>query len=676
MSDQVEAIAQVIGVRRVGRSRKLTWFGEPLVDLDESEAVEHLAALLYSSAYTRGQPVPYEPREEQTDPTWRDLPFDDRLQARWSGWTRTSSGHLQRDGEPRLVDPAATAGPVEPSVAPVSDEVMPGWVVIRHGDICRPGRTVRVYANTEAGAIRASVNALVDELLGVDLPQFTMKFLMSTAHADRADSTVIYVPEQDRLIERLAAVLTPTLAGASIPMFTYRLGPGVGLAHCRPDGESFGMVRCRQVAAAIVNQRRRNQLPVRVPFDRRAPWDDPRERALRRPSVGTVDLPRRSVGDPVAAVQALARRLDDEALSAGGLATWLVHDDLQRRWLATGADVYTGSAGPLLVLVHADRLAGDEKYLPLARAAARGMLARQHEIASRRGFHSGPAGTSAVLAEVALLSGDDELDSLARRSLVESARIARASRGWDILAGVAGTVVGLSAAGSILRVPVSEPVQELILELVASAEDDPRRGFARWRSPNGRRRPALAGLAHGGSGAALALGIASRSDDWTGLVVRSVAFEDECRADDRGWIDFRVPGFAPVALAWCHGAAGIGVASAALGLRHAVPFRQRASIAACRLRQSLEADDIDGGLCHGRAGRALALAVIGGVVGDTTARGDATAAFERLPLAPGPLDPTLMNGEPGIVLGALAVNGLAPPPLAFVLDVALHTGGD
>lgn len=68
-----------------------------------------------------------------------------------------------------------------------------------------------------------------------------MKFLASTAHDERTDSTVIYVPEQERLIERLAAVLAPALVGGATPMFTSALGPDLALAPCRPDGESFGL---------------------------------------------------------------------------------------------------------------------------------------------------------------------------------------------------------------------------------------------------------------------------------------------------------------------------------------------------------------------------------------------------------------------------------------------------
>ena len=676
----LDAIVGAVGVRRRGDTRHLTWIGQSIIGLDEPQATEALADVLYASAYVFGAPTPLEPPGDRgIDPGWSFIRVDDRMTATWGGWTATGRGTVEAPGMPTIrLEPTgsrARGSPVAIPMASISTDLLPGWCLVHHGDVRFGAGTVRLYANTQPHAAQALVPGLTTLLLDAGFEHVSAKFLLGREHGDRADSTVVYLPvvPDAELLDRLVALLGPAIAGGATPMFTRRLLPGIALAHSPEGGASFGQLRCRQVSSALAAHLRADRRdPLVFPFDEARPWDGLAGGLLDYlgppTPPATIDP---DVTDPERALHALADQLARSAITVDRRATWLVRDSRSGRLVAAGAALYEGAAGPLAVLAHACHLSGSSCHLPLLRAAAQAMLDRQDEI-PLDGFHSGQAGTAAALAEVADLVQDQHVTEIAHESLDRARRPRGLSRDWDLLAGTAGTILGISAAAGLLGVDVAKNIEDWAGCLVVRGEDDPGSGGIRWRSQIGRRRPTLAGLAHGGSGAALALAVASTPErDFAPVVARSVDFEDTCRSSVDGWTDQRNPAAKGAAVAWCHGAGGIGLASAALNLRWPGTFRARTQLAAERLAASLSGPIHDRGLCHGRSGRALALAVVADHLGDNALGSKARMDLAAMGESAGNLDVGLMNGESGVVLARLVGAGLARPPIAFVGDLRM-----
>lgn len=676
----LDAVIDAVGTRRTGQARRLTWIGESIVDLDDPNAAEVLADVLYASAYISGAPTPLKPAEDRgVDPGWASIQVDRRMAATWGGWTITGRDTLQAPEMPTIrLEPQGSrtlGATVAIPIPAVSTNLIPGWCFVHHGDVRLGAGTVRLYANTRPEAAQALVTELTTVLLDAGLPHVSAKFLVGREHADRADSTVVYLPTvpAPRLLERLVAVFTPAIANEATPLFTRRLLPGIALAGSPKDGTSFGQLRCKQVSSALVAHIRAGRRDTLVvPFDPARPWNEPANGRLDdvaaplRPS-----KPSAAAADPETALHELADELARSAITVDGRATWLVRDQRSGRLVSAGAAIYDGAAGPLAVLAQARRLSDNNRHLVLLRAAARAMLDRQHEI-PLDGFHSGQAGTAAALAEAADLAQDDQLTQLALKSLAQARQPRPSTREWDLLAGTAGTILGVSAAAGLLGVDVSEDVQHWAECLLARGENDARTGGIRWRSRIGRCRPTLAGLAHGGSGAALALAVASTPEhEFAEVVARSANFEDIRRSSADGWTDHRNPTAKRVAVAWCHGAGGIGLASAALDLHWPGAFKARTQLAAERLAASMFGPTHDRGLCHGRSGRALALAVVADHLGDNALSARACSDLVAMGKAPEGVDLGMMNGETGVAIARLAGAGLARPPIAFLVDLRL-----
>jgi type 2 lantibiotic biosynthesis protein LanM len=136
----------------------------------------------------------------------------------------------------------------------------------------------------------------------------------------------------------------------------------------------------------------------------------------------------------------------------------------------------------------------------------------------------------------------------------------------DLLSGLAGAVVGLlrlaeaTSDGRWLSLAA-----ETGDRLVASALLDG--GHARWPSP---RWPAgLGGFAHGATGIGWALARLSQATgraDFAAMAEAAFTFEESLWDPDEGsWRDLREE--SGVAMAWCHGATGIGLVAADLMVR-------------------------------------------------------------------------------------------------------------
>lgn len=650
----LEELLAPLRVRSVRGTRTITWFGTPVTDLDDPAAPANLASVLYSSAYVLGGPAPRATRfESAPDERWPHVRVDPRMDAVWGGWTVTTADRLEQAGQPAITMRSEPGASVALPLPPTSESAIPGWLLVRHGDVAASRDTYRIYLNTDPDLLLPRIERLTAVLVE-RVGGFSAKFLTSYQHLVRADSTVIYLPALPtrQLVEAVVGAVGGAIVPGAVPMFTHQVAPGVAIAPSPADGRSFGEEITLRIAEAVVASRRAGRSPVIAD--------------LRLPAWPVIDphraggASRRPPSDPRDGVLAFTDRLARDALTGDGMASWLIRSP-DGRHRSMGPEVYAGAAGPLLALAHAVPLAGPGTR-ELMRSVGRTMLARQDELPAA-GFHSGRAGVAAALAEAAWLTDDDQLREFATRSLRKSLASPSTGREWDVLGGVAGTLLATHAAGALLGVDVGDHVRGLATRLVDAARPDLRSGGLRWPSRIGGRIRSLAGLAHGGTGAALALSVASGYGAGTlELVRRTIAFEDNARMDERGWLDFRADRDRPHFVAWCHGAAGIGLGT--IGIAAHLPgdaaIEARIGRAAEWTAQHLGEGVRDDNLCHGWGGTALALTMM------CTALGRPAPDLGRIPESHAH-DLGLMTGEPGRWIARLALAGHAPAPLAFVL---------
>ncbi|EWT03682.1 hypothetical protein N865_08800 [Intrasporangium oryzae NRRL B-24470] len=315
---------------------------------------------------------------------------------------------------------------------------------------------------------------------------------------------------------------------------------------------------------------------------------------------------------------------DIDPRSAPDLSTppMLVHGPLDDGLL-------TGRAGIAVALSAASRLPGAPPEwgglaVRTAAAALRGPaadLSSHVHPGSGIGWESGALGIARAAAVVAEAHGDPalagssrRLGGLAVRRVVD--RPDELPRFADLMGGLAGVLAG------VLSAPLDRPDESARADAVTLLVD--RIAALALDGPIGRRWPmagsdqSVVGLAHGGSGIALALtaaaaSVPSASTYAAGLASEAMLWEESLHdAGAGGWPDLRLAEPVP-GLAWCHGAPGVGV-SAALrepllsatdrGSREAaaaqVAFGRARAASAAHRPTGLQ--PFDGSICHGLAG--------------------------------------------------------------------------
>lgn len=290
------------------------------------------------------------------------------------------------------------------------------------------------------------------------------------------------------------------------------------------------------------------------------------------------------------------------------------------RFRSMGGDVYEGSAGIARFLAMAARLSGDAQL----KATAIGAL--RHALAHVEGWSlfSGGMGIGLVALEVAELL-DEPAFATRGTQLIETASLdcSAPASPHDLLAGVAGIVVGLAAArsydidgGWIDR--AFDLGRKLIREAVPSGPAGRDGEALSWPlMPGATER--LCGLAHGAAGIAYAFEtlarLAPQEAGWRTAARRARAFERAHYSPEAGsFADLRAP--EPGARSampsyphmWCHGS--IGIAAERLGALDDPLARADAVGALAGARQYAErllagpagpgaGDAVNGSLCHG-----------------------------------------------------------------------------
>ncbi len=284
------------------------------------------------------------------------------------------------------------------------------------------------------------------------------------------------------------------------------------------------------------------------------------------------------------------------------------------------ADLYNGLTGVALFFAHLAQLAPAAEKKTAFHDLAQSALATTRLIQGAKAFawssiglSNGLGGWLYVQAHLARLWRDDDWLT----SVADDVRAVRAlldeDRGFDLLAGAAGAIVGLLAIHE--AAPEIDDVLSVATacgdHLVAHAHERPECGIA-WPAVDGSSQP-LTGFAHGTAGFAWALArlaAATGEARFTEAAHNALRYERAFFDPAVGsWPDLRQQrsenGERSYFYAWCHGAPGIGLSR--LGLldlldESADQDTLRAEVQAAVRATLVHGFGMNHGLCHGDLG--------------------------------------------------------------------------
>jgi lantibiotic modifying enzyme len=375
---------------------------------------------------------------------------------------------------------------------------------------------------------------------------------------------------------------------------------------------------------------------------------------------------------------------------------------------ALGPALYAGTAGIALFLAELFARTDLDEAGATARGAIRHSLARAGDIAPplRRAFYSGLVGIAYAAAQVGARTDDPRMVTEGIQLARQAVEAQEEHNLLDVIGGNAGAV------GPLLRLATQTDSERLRAAAVSLAEElatDATRSEATWCWENDRAcgpgmgPTSLCGLAHGASGMGLALieaGVHSGRDDLVEGGLAAFRYEDRLYdAESENWPDLRElegNGNGQAAtqrksfmVAWCHGAAGIGLArlrayellpERRAELRPGVERAVRSTAAQLRALPR----EIDATPCHGRAGLAETLVYATEVLDDPTYADHVETMWKQLlrarkadtpwpcGVASGTNNPSLMLGYAGIGYALLRADDSAATSSALIVAGSNH----
>lgn len=324
--------------------------------------------------------------------------------------------------------------------------------------------------------------------------------------------------------------------------------------------------------------------------------------------------------DVLQAAAAIGDEICEGAVWHGDRCTWVAPaiQEIPRErprliFAPLGPTLYDGTAGIALFLAELWTMSGRQEHRRTALGAIRHAVARSGT-EGRAGLHGGRTGTALAARRVAIATDREDLLGAIPALVAEPSEMAQET---DLLAGIAGSALGLMALGPLAGANLLDRVERLGDEIVVRAEAvGPHRSW-----PTGRPQDRIAnllGVSHGASGIALALaevGAATGRSDLLDVARAGFSYERALfDPKEKNWPDLRAltrsaavgPSFMT---AWCHGAGGIAAARLrAYEILGDDELRSEAVMAlattAQAARDNLDADGADFCLCHGLAGNA------------------------------------------------------------------------
>ena len=382
------------------------------------------------------------------------------------------------------------------------------------------------------------------------------------------------------------------------------------------------------------------------------------------------------------AAAALGARLCRDAVWDGPRCNWMgdsqdaINGQLAIVHRAMGPALYDGTAGIGLFLARLYAATGEKPFRTAARGALRQALGARDRVGEplRIALHAGWTGMAWAFAEAGEAMGDEAWTA-------ESARLAEALRAVDphpaaidVISGSAGAIPVLL---ELARRHGDDALAENALRHGEFLLQRARRTDAgwSWHTMDAPMRDHLTGYSHGTSGVALGLlELAAATGDARFREAADEGFRYEARyfsPEHGNWPDFRLFGdpaaaaATPVgyALAWCHGAPGIGLSRLrAFQLTGDAARRAEAEAALATTARTLDAAAATGAgsgfsLCHGDAGNAELPLLAAQVLGDP-AQAERAARVGRMgierhlvPGAPWPCGVPGGGETPGLMLG-------------------------
>jgi len=314
-------------------------------------------------------------------------------------------------------------------------------------------------------------------------------------------------------------------------------------------------------------------------------------RRLGRDPAQWAGYPRVAAGRPLplrvlrerllAAARAAGDWLDATAVRDGRYVSWVMLDFHQQRWsmAAVPRDLYIGTPGIALFLGYLQAVTGDARYGTIARAAFDTLIeSAGSEVAAAAtgaaepaepayiGLMQGAGGVLYVRAHLAALWRDAGLLAGAGAEIGEiEARLAQDEE-LDVVGGAAGAIAGLLSAHRAGAGPRALTVAVRCGEHLLARGQQREAGLC-WLTRLASERPQT-GFAHGVSGIALALaelGAVSGDRRFTGAGLAAFAWEREAFWPElRRWLAGAGAAAADhgdsVAMSWCYGAPGVGLA--------------------------------------------------------------------------------------------------------------------
>ncbi len=310
----------------------------------------------------------------------------------------------------------------------------------------------------------------------------------------------------------------------------------------------------------------------------------------------------------IAAARALGDRLEELAIGGADDVTWLglapAEDD---SWLVSplGPDLYDGLPGVILFLAYLGSVTQDRRYVDLAKSALRALRGQIEDTRSlpNIGAFTGWSGIVYTLTHLGVLWSDPTLFIEAERLVAPLVELIGGDQQLDIIGGAAGCLLALS---SLYHCRPSENVLRAARDcgdhLLQSSTEMPE-GIGWVREDLGPKP--LTGFAHGNAGVAYALvrlGALTGEARFTYAAREALRYERSCFAREHGnWPDLRVRKVADFAVAWCHGAPGIGLARLC-SLRYVDDPLFRSEIAAALDTTMAQGFGSNHTLCHGDLG--------------------------------------------------------------------------
>jgi type 2 lantibiotic biosynthesis protein LanM len=282
----------------------------------------------------------------------------------------------------------------------------------------------------------------------------------------------------------------------------------------------------------------------------------------------------------LAAARAIGDRLEKLAVREGDEISWIgltAAGNGRWRLAPLGVDLYSGLPGVILFLAYLGELTGEPRYTRLAESAQSTLL-RLVEC-NRPAIHSlgafnGWGGLFYTYTHLAALWNRTDLAVPDEETINTLSRLVEHDEQLDVIGGAAGLILGLACLPpSARRCDIVHVLERAGDRLAATAQ--PMSCGAAWPTAISGGAP-LAGFSHGAAGIALGL---LRLGEFCGdrrhqaLAREGMRYERSLYSPEhRNWPDLRnLPRrneqVAKYMVAWCHGAAGIG-----LGRLAALPF--------------------------------------------------------------------------------------------------------